>query len=60
MKAYFTASIVGKRQYLKNYQKVIDSLKKRGVEVISDHIINTSEEHLSQEFYGGWDFLPQY
>lgn len=49
MKAYFTASVVGKRQYLANYVKIIESLKKRGLNVVSDHIIKTTEELLSKE-----------
>jgi hypothetical protein len=48
MKAYFTASIVGKRHHLKNYERIIETLKKYHVEVQSDHIIKTSEAELSK------------
>ncbi len=46
MIAYFTASIVGKKYYLKNYQKIIDILKTKNYHVLSDHIIKTSEQDI--------------
>jgi len=49
MKIYFTASIVGKRYYLSNYQKIIGILKAKNLEVISDHIINTTETQIRME-----------
>lgn len=49
MKAYFTASVVGKKQYLDNYQKIIQILKSKKIEVISDHIINATEEQIRLE-----------
>lgn len=49
MTAYFTASIAGKKQYLSNYLKILDYLKKRGVKVICDHIINTTEAQVYSE-----------
>ncbi|MBM3283848.1 hypothetical protein FJY90_06420, partial [Candidatus Gottesmanbacteria bacterium] len=49
MTVYFTASIVGKRHYLSNYQKIIGILKAKNLEVISDHIINTTEAQIRME-----------
>lgn len=49
MKIYFTGSIVGKKDYLENYLKIIDVLRNKGFEVISDHIINTSESQIRIE-----------
>ena len=49
MKAYFTASIAGKKQYLSHYTQIIDLLKKRGIEVNADHIIGVSEEQLDSQ-----------
>ncbi len=49
MKAYFTASIVGKRHYLDNYSLIIATLKKLGCEVFSDHIMKTTESEIHFE-----------
>jgi len=49
MRAYFTASIAGKKHYLDNYLKIIELLKKHGVQVTSDHIINTEETAINLE-----------
>lgn len=49
MKAYFTASIVGKRNHLNNYQRIVDILKKKGLSVQFEHILHTTEEHLDKE-----------
>lgn len=49
MTIYFTASIIGKRHHLANYLKIIDILKVRGHNVISDHIIKTSEQEIRME-----------
>lgn len=49
MIAYFTASIVGKRYYLKNDLAIIDHLKSKKYEVISDHIIKTTEPQVHSE-----------
>ncbi len=48
MRVYFTASIVGKRQYQKNYEKIISILRDHGHEVVSEDILNTSEDELSK------------
>jgi hypothetical protein len=46
---YFTASIVGKKQYLKNYLAILNALRKRNLKVISDHIIKSTEEEIRLE-----------
>jgi len=43
MIVYFTASVVGKKQYLTNYIKIIDLLKAKNYQVIADHIIKVTE-----------------
>lgn len=49
MNIYFTASIVGKKHYLENYNKIIEYLTSKHHEVISDHIINTTEDQIRIE-----------
>lgn len=49
MKAYFTASIVGKKHFLNHYLKIIEILKTKNCEVISDHIINSTESQIRLE-----------
>ena len=49
MKVYFTASIVGKKHHLINYLKIIDILKSKDCEVISDHIIKSTESEVKLE-----------
>ncbi|MFZ5845197.1 MAG: nucleoside 2-deoxyribosyltransferase [Patescibacteria group bacterium] len=46
MLAYFTASIVGKKYHLEKYQKIIDLLEERGIEVIAEHILGTTEDQI--------------
>ena len=46
MKAYFTASVVGKPQHIREYQAIIDTLKKAGIIVQSDHIMNATESSI--------------
>lgn len=46
MTVYFTASIVGKKYYLKNYLKIIEILKSRNHKVVAEHIINTTEAQI--------------
>jgi len=46
MIAYFTASIVGKKHHLHKYLNIIKTLQSKGVEVISDQIINTTEDKI--------------
>lgn len=46
MLAYFTASIVGKKYHLDKYKKIIEILESRGIEVIHEHILQTSESQI--------------
>lgn len=46
MNVYFTASIVGKKDYLKNYQQIIGILKEKGFTVRAEHILNTTEPEI--------------
>jgi hypothetical protein len=46
MNVYFTASIVGKKDYLNHYQHIINLLKTRGYTVQSEHIINVTEPEI--------------
>ena len=43
---YFTASIAAKNQYLPNYQKIVDHIKKQDNKVTAEHILSTSEEEI--------------
>ncbi|OGK63011.1 hypothetical protein A2334_01500 [Candidatus Roizmanbacteria bacterium RIFOXYB2_FULL_38_10] len=49
MKVYFTASIVGKKQYLHNYLKIIKILLDKNHQVLSDHIVKSTEEEIRLE-----------
>jgi len=49
MKAYFTASIAGKKYQLDNYHAVINYLESKGVEVVSDHIMQATESKIRME-----------
>ncbi len=49
MKIYFTASIVGKKHYLRNYLKIIGILQKLHHQVKSDHIIKVSENQINMQ-----------
>lgn len=49
MQVYFTASVVGKKYHLENYLKIIGILKEKQFEVISDHIINSTESQIRLE-----------
>lgn len=49
MRIYFTASIVGKKQYLSYYKAIIEQLSHMGHTVIADHIMQTTEEQLTLE-----------
>ncbi|HLD25370.1 MAG TPA: nucleoside 2-deoxyribosyltransferase, partial [Patescibacteria group bacterium] len=46
MRAYFTASIVGKKYHLSKYHAIVDFLKTKGVEVVDEHILNVSEKDI--------------
>ncbi len=41
MKAYFVASLAGKQKYQENYKQIYQTLKKLGLELLSDHILTT-------------------
>lgn len=49
MKAYFTASIVGKKHLLDKYLKIISHLQNRHCEVIADHILQVTEDKIRME-----------
>jgi hypothetical protein len=49
MNIYFTASIVGKKYHLTNYQRIIDILRTHGDTVQSDHVMDTTEDHIQME-----------
>ena len=49
MKAYFTASIVGRKFHLKNYQKIGEILRASNVEVMDEHILNVSEKDIQMQ-----------
>lgn len=44
MLAYFTASVVGKKYHLSNYQKIIDILHTKDIQVRYEHIMQATEE----------------
>ncbi len=45
-KVYFTASVVGKKNYLSNYHAILNALKKKGCQIQSDHILNVNESDI--------------
>jgi 2'-deoxynucleoside 5'-phosphate N-hydrolase len=49
MQIYFTASIVGKKQYLTNYKSIVSILSNNGKKVISQHIIDSQENNIRME-----------
>jgi hypothetical protein len=49
MNVYFTASIVGKKNFLKNYETIINILKEKRFTVQSEHIIDVSESDIRME-----------
>ncbi len=46
MLIYFTASVSAKEKFLPNYLKIIAALQKQGHQVISDHIIEATEDKI--------------
>lgn len=46
MNVYFTASIVGKKDYVNNYIAIVETLKSRGNVVQADHILNITEPEI--------------
>ena len=49
MRAYFTASIVGRKFHLGNYQKISEILRSQGVEVLDEHILKVSEKDIQMQ-----------
>jgi 2'-deoxynucleoside 5'-phosphate N-hydrolase len=49
MNCYFTASIVGKKYYLLNYNKIVECVKKFGIKIQAEHILDTSENEIRLE-----------
>ena len=49
MIAYFTASIVGKKRHLAEYEAIIKLLQQKGTTVLSDHILKTTEDQIRLE-----------
>jgi 2'-deoxynucleoside 5'-phosphate N-hydrolase len=49
MNIYFTASIVGKKHHLSNYQRIVSILESHGNIVQSDHVLKTSESDIHME-----------
>lgn len=49
MRAYFTASVVGKKQYLEKYLSIIHFLEKSGVDVSAEHILGATEDKIRLE-----------
>lgn len=49
MNIYFTASIVGKKYHLANYQRIVDYLTSHGHTVQSDHVLKTTEADIHME-----------
>ncbi|OGG10036.1 hypothetical protein A2154_04355 [Candidatus Gottesmanbacteria bacterium RBG_16_43_7] len=43
MKAYFTASVIGKQYHLDHYLKIIEILKSKSVDVRAEHILEATE-----------------
>lgn len=43
MIAYFTASVVGKKNLLPQYHSILSILEKKGVQTIADHILDVKE-----------------
>lgn len=46
MKAYFTASIVARNDYLRDYQQTISELERLGYSVQADHILHSNPEDI--------------
>ncbi len=49
MKAYFTASVVGKKYHLADYERIVSLLSSRGIEVAAEHILQASEAKIRIE-----------
>lgn len=49
MNVYFTASIVGKKDYLAHYLKIIEVLKAKNFVVQAEHILDVTESQISMK-----------
>jgi hypothetical protein len=49
MNIYFTASIVGKKNFLSNYMVIVNYLRAKGFTVQAEHIVNVSEAEIHME-----------
>jgi hypothetical protein len=49
MKIYFTASIVGKKEYLTGYQKIVDSAQALGHTILAEHILDHTDSQIRME-----------
>lgn len=49
LNVYFTASIVGKKNFLSNYRVIVDILRAKGFTVQAEHILNVSETEIRME-----------
>lgn len=49
MNCYFTASIVGKKYYLLNYDQIVKTIRKKGIKIQAEHILETSEDEIRLE-----------
>ena len=49
MNAYFTASIVGKKHHLADYEAILKLLTQNNITVQADHILKTSEDQIRLE-----------
>jgi nucleoside 2-deoxyribosyltransferase len=46
MLVYFTGSVSAKEKFLSNYLHILETLKKQSHEVIAEHIIDSTENHI--------------
>ena len=49
MKAYFSASVHGKKNYSENYLAIVKTLKDVGFDVYADHILKTNAEEIDKQ-----------
>ncbi len=49
MRAYFTASIVGRKYHLEHYKRISEILRSQGVDVMDEHILNVSEKDIQMQ-----------
>jgi len=49
MKAYFTASVVGKKYHLADYERIISIIRSREIDISADHILKANEAKIRIE-----------